>query len=326
MAYAGLNGADPRPVRLVIFGESIVSDWGNPAATPWRALFRELRTAGHDAVFLERRKNDAVVALLRARGGAAMRAFGRAYPDLLNRTYDLPRGAERSVWFGREVSTADAAVMLDDAPPEIFEELSAYDTPRLVKVLARTGKKVPLPVPEDRFDLVLPDEVCSAVAITPGMPPDERSGVLVVAYGDAEAANAVALALSELRPELITPGDLPEPWRYQPEAGLPDTYARARLAVVVGRPADPGFAVRALLPMASGCPTLVATPPGDDIPSNLPHSIATRDSVAAAAAGLLDRYAAPTVPPAFDASRFAADIVERVRRTRAERMGLIVPA
>ena len=153
MAGAGLNGADPRPLRLVIFGESIVSDWDNPAATSWRALLRTLSAAGHDAVFLERRRNDAVVDLLRARGGDAMRAFGRAYPDVLNRTYDLPRGAERSVWFGREVSTADVAIVLDDAPAEIFEEIVAYDTPRLVKALARTEKAVTVPIGEDRFDL-----------------------------------------------------------------------------------------------------------------------------------------------------------------------------
>src|SRR5215218_10044244 len=213
MAGMGLNGADPRPLRLVIFGGSIVSDWGNPAATSWRALLRALSAAGHDAVFLERRRNDAVVDLLRARGGDAMRAFGRAYPDILNRTYDLPRGAERSVWFGREVSTADAAILLDDAPAEIFDEIVAYDTPRLVKILARTEKAVTVPVGEDRFDLILGEGTHPAVEISAGKPSAERSGVILVAYEDEALANRIAESLSALNPELITPGRLTEPWR-----------------------------------------------------------------------------------------------------------------
>ena len=184
MAGMGLNGTDPRPLRLVVFGASIVSDWGNPAATSWRALLRALSAAGHDAVFLERRRNDAVVDLLRARGGDAMRAFGRAYPDILNRTYDLPRGSERSVWFGREVSTADAAIVLDDAPAEIFDEIVAYDTPRLVKILARTEKAVIVPVGEDRFDLILGEGTHPAVEISAGKPSAERSGIILVAYED----------------------------------------------------------------------------------------------------------------------------------------------
>jgi hypothetical protein len=325
MASVGMNGADPRPLRLVIFGESIVSDWGNPAATSWRALLRVLTAAGHDAFFLERRKNDAVVDLLRARGGDAMRAFGRAYPDVLNRTYDLPRGMERSIWFGREVATADAAIVLDDAPAEIFEEIVAYDTPRLVKVLARTEKATPVPIGEDRFDLILGEGILPAVQVRAGLSPAERSAVLVVAYHDEALANRVAERLASLHPELITPGRLPEPWRYVPEVQMPALYHTAKVTVVVGGPRETGIAVRALLPAASGSPTIEVMPAG--VRADQPDGVirpATDESVLALASEFLDGdRQPPAFPPSFNAATVAARLVERLRRIRAERMGLI---
>lgn len=325
MASAGLNGADPRPLRLVVFGESIVSDWGNPAATSWRALLRALTAAGHDAVFLERRKNDAVVDLLRARGGDAMRAFGRAYPDVRNRTYDLPVGAERPVWFGREVSTADAAIILDNAPDGIFAEIIAYDTPRLVKILARTEAPPGAPISENRFDLVLGDGTFPAAEVSAGLPLAERSGVLVVAYEDEAAANRAAAHLSLLRPELVTPGRLPEPWRYVPEVQMPGLYQTARVTVVVGGSQEVGIDARALLPVASGSPTILVTP--DIARADWPEGLiqpATEANVLALATEYLERDPQPAaIPPSFNAETAAAQLVEAIRRIRAERMGLI---
>lgn len=322
MSISTSNGTDPRPLRVVIFGESIVSDWDNPAATSWRALLRALLAAGHDAVYEERRKNDAVVGLLRARGAGAMKAFGRRYPDILNRTYDLPRGAERSVWFGREVSTADAAIVLDDAPDGIFAEIAAYDTPRLVKVLARTGLDRALPVPDDRFDLVLEAETTRAVEIVPGVPTTERSGVLVVAYEDQVAADRVVEALGEFGPMPITPGRLGEPWEFVPEVEMPGRYGAAALAVLVGGRAERGVAERVLLAAASGCPTVaVGGPDWTDLPG-LQIPTATVESVAAIVATTMgSSLAGPIVPSSFDAAVIAANLVQTIRRIRTERMG-----
>lgn len=322
MAGVGLNGTDPRPLRMVVFGESIVSDWGNPAATSWRALPRALLAAGHDAVFLERRKNDAMVALLRARGADAMKAFGRRYPDILNRTYDLPRGAERSVWFGREVSTADAAIVLDNAPDEIFAEIAAYDTPRLVKILARTPAKRTVPVPENRFDLILGPGTTPAVEIVPGSPSGDRSDVLVVAYQDQEGADAVASALEEVRPRLITPGSLAEPWQFVPEVELSANYGRAALTVLAGGAGEPGLAERALLPLASGCPLVFVGPDRIDLPG-LEIPTATEASIHDIVSRFLRSDGpSPAVPSAYDAAVIARDLVETVRRVRTERMGV----
>jgi spore maturation protein CgeB len=42
------------PLRIVIFGLSITSSWGNGHATTYRGLVRELAARGHDVLFLER--------------------------------------------------------------------------------------------------------------------------------------------------------------------------------------------------------------------------------------------------------------------------------
>ena len=311
-------------MRVVVFGESIVSDWGNPAATSWRALLRALLATGHDAVYLERRKNDAVVGLLRARGAEAMKAFGRHYPDILNRTYNLPRGAERSVWFGREVSTADAAIVLDDAPDGIFEEIAAYDTPRLVKVLARTGLHPDraLPMPLERFDLALEADSTRAVEILPRVPAAERSGVLVVAYEDRAAGDRVFEALGEFGPERVTPGRLAAPWQYVPEVEMPDLYGRAGAVVAVGGSDERGFGERVLLAAASGCPVVVVGGPVLPACSGLEFPVATVETVAAVAWSVIRTGSdGVAVPPANDATAIAGNLVQTVRRIRTERMG-----
>src|SRR5947209_13591690 len=41
-------------MKLVIFGLTISSSWGNGHATVWRSLCRQLIERGHDVVFFER--------------------------------------------------------------------------------------------------------------------------------------------------------------------------------------------------------------------------------------------------------------------------------
>src|SRR4051794_9607105 len=41
-------------MKIVIFGLTISSSWGNGHATTWRGLLRELIGRGHDVVFFER--------------------------------------------------------------------------------------------------------------------------------------------------------------------------------------------------------------------------------------------------------------------------------
>src|SRR6185436_982361 len=41
-------------MKLVVFGLSVSSSWGNGHAVLWRALIRALAASGHDVVFFER--------------------------------------------------------------------------------------------------------------------------------------------------------------------------------------------------------------------------------------------------------------------------------
>jgi spore maturation protein CgeB len=42
------------PLRIVVFGLSITSSWGNGHATTYRGLLRELSRRGHEVLFAER--------------------------------------------------------------------------------------------------------------------------------------------------------------------------------------------------------------------------------------------------------------------------------
>ena len=60
-------------LRIVMFGQSIVSEVGNPRATTSRAICRSLIAAGHDVTFLEDRRNPALVAQLKTVGAGPLR-------------------------------------------------------------------------------------------------------------------------------------------------------------------------------------------------------------------------------------------------------------
>src|SRR6478752_7199461 len=184
------------PMRIVWFGESIVSDWRNPVATTTRAVLRALGKAGHEVTFHEQRHNRPMVEAMRSRGSASYRAFQLAYPDIRYRTYDLPaRRSERTVWLARETAIAEAVVVQDCAPPEIHEWLDRFDTPAIVTIYQRTlGERLEA---EPNVDLILspaPDDDAlpfgPAVLMHPGADDQSRSGELTVVYGDSLAAGA----------------------------------------------------------------------------------------------------------------------------------------
>jgi hypothetical protein len=146
------DGAE-RPLRFVFFGHSIVSDWQNPAAKTSRDLLRALNQLGHETRFLEERGNRAIVDLLQARGSSPLRVFARDYPDIVYRTYDLPKGLERTVWLARELGDVDVAVALDDAPRELLDELARVPLPRLVRVILHTRDHPPSFTPDVSMSL-----------------------------------------------------------------------------------------------------------------------------------------------------------------------------
>ena len=321
-----LDSSPELPLRLAVFGESIVSDWENPSATSWRALLRALIAAGHDAVFLEPRRNRATVELLRARGAGPLRSFAARYPDIRYRTYDLPTGLERSVWFGREVATLDAVVILDIAPPELHEEIGGYQTRRLLRVLQRTGgaghTTDGIAV---GYDLVLaPQGGAGAVPFGPSVevpavqPAPAREGTVVVAYDDVRIAAEIASALAPLAPRLLTPGSLPAPWTFVPEVELPDAYRAAEVAVVIPADASPLASARLALPLSAGCPTLTTGDAIPPLPPALPVLTTTPQTVAAdLARGRVSVLPTPTVPADLRADQAAARLVQLLRAEHA---------
>lgn len=218
-------------LRFIFAGGSIVSDWGNPAATTNRAVMYALVELGHEATYLEPRRDAAVVELLRARGSEPLRAFRSAFPALQYRTVDVPAAFQASAWAGQFLSTASAAVALDGCPSVIEEGFRPFQSQEmrfLVEQLAAPGSEL----------IELPDQHVATwyqPAVLPRAWRKPRSGTVLVAYDDAELALAVAAIVKpdsmivSGRAELAT-------WEWVPEVNLPERYGGAsRVLVVDGR-------------------------------------------------------------------------------------------
>jgi spore maturation protein CgeB len=157
-------------VKLVVFGLSVSSAWGNGHATLWRALCSALRRRGHRVVFFER--------------DTPYYAAHRDPPDVCGcdlRLYDDWDGVRRTAC--RELADADAAMVTSycpdgpDAADLIFSSavpLTAfYDLDAPVTLAAvRAGRHVPY-LPREglrHFDIVL--------SYTGGKALDELRGLL----------------------------------------------------------------------------------------------------------------------------------------------------
>jgi hypothetical protein len=146
------NAEHERSLRIIWFGQSVISDWNNPIATTVRATMRALQNAGHMVTFLEPRNSVPFVSALSALGWAPYRDFQAQFPDLHYRTYDMPRRAERDVWLSREAALVDAVIVQSDAPVEIFEWLERLDDAPMLRVLIKLAPEFPVP---ETFDVVL---------------------------------------------------------------------------------------------------------------------------------------------------------------------------
>ncbi len=104
---------------------------------------------------------------------------------------------------------------------------------------------------------------------------------------------------------------------------MPAIYNTAKVTVIVGGPQEVGIDVRALLPAASGSPTIEVMPAGvrADWPDGLIRP-ATEETVLALATEYMNQgQPRPVVPKSFNAATVAAGLVETIRRIRTERMG-----
>jgi spore maturation protein CgeB len=141
-------------MKLIIFGLTISSSWGNGHATIWRGLLREMIARGHDITFFER--------------DVPYYAAHRDLHELNGRTLLLYHDWEEILTLAqREVGESDVAIVTSYCPDgiaasELVRDASAlrvfYDLDTPV-TLARTRAGEPLSYISDRglsdFDLVL---------------------------------------------------------------------------------------------------------------------------------------------------------------------------
>jgi len=221
-------------IRLVVFSESIISDIGNPTATTVRAMCQAFADLGHDVTHLEERGNPALTRMLETRGYAPMRAFNERYPLVRYRQYELPDGAERAVWLGREVATIDVVVAYPGTPLGVIDELDRRDNPQLLRFW---------PGAEPEIRELLPLWTDPAVLSRPSQ--GARDEHVVVAYDDTPWK----VPLDSLRLSAGTADGFG--WSYVPEVLIEDHYQRS-IKVTFSESID---VARALLPVANGATT-----------------------------------------------------------------------
>jgi hypothetical protein len=265
-----LNGhhpADtPAALRLVWFGQSVISDWNNPIATTVRATMRALHQTGHTVTFLEPRNNQPLVSALAARGSSMYRDFQRLFPDLHYRTYDMPRRAERDVWLSREAALVDAVIIQSDAPVEVFEWLERLPEAPMTRVLIALDEAAQ---PLDLFDLVLsPATVGIGERFEPAVLPEAqhtaepRDGIVVTVYSDVEPAFLESLVAGERAEVFATGAGAPHDLPFVSEVAIAERYATAEKVLVVDVDTAPFAAARTMLPVAAGAETVRVNGPG----------------------------------------------------------------
>lgn len=262
MTFAA-NGPSPiieeSPLRIIWFGQSVISDWNNPIATTVRATMRALQAAGHQVTFLEPRSSPPFVAALAARGWAPYRDFQTHYSDLHYRTYEMPRRAERDVWLSREAALVDAVIVQSDAPVEIFQWLERVPDSSMVRVFLSLDREKHVP---DTFDLVLaptPESIDhrfeSAVLPVNKDESAQPGGTLVAVYADADLAVVRSKWPGDDIEAISVGAGAPQEMPYISEVAIVGRYSRAKRVVIVDSDPSPFAAARAMLARATGSET-----------------------------------------------------------------------
>lgn len=288
--------------RLLVFGQSIRSDFDNPEALTWRALMRSLTHAGHEVIFIEPRRGASLTSLLRHRGSAPLRQFADRFPDIQYRTLDLPRRRELEVWLTRELALIDAVVVLDDASPEIRTIVDDYAEPGLIRFTAggrderseRAGATsvTMVPVGQATDDAVADARILRigpAVALPDGVRPwgagQPRLAVLAWDASDGDLAERTRRAVQEqgLDADAYSLGTLSLPgWKPVTTLDIDTVLSGAGLAVIVVGPGiEPSHAAaHALLPWSSGVRSVTVLDSDAGAPAGLPGATIVIDQLA----------------------------------------------
>jgi hypothetical protein len=239
--------------RIVVLGDSIVSDWRNPLATTARAVLRALGDLGYEATYLEPRRNSPTVGLLSQRGAGPVLGFNALRSDLQYRTVDLPARHEVSVWIGQFAATTGIIIALEGTSEMIERGLAEFE-PEGIEIFVER--------PEfegnwGRTRLQRLDRPEESVGFRPAVLPETwerpRAGTLLVAYDDPELARAVADRVPDARRIVSGSADLPD-WEFIPEIELPPLYGVAERVLIVDNADRPIAPVRVWLPRANGAP------------------------------------------------------------------------
>lgn len=121
-------------LRIVVFSPSIISEVGNPQAVMVREICQAFADLGCDVTHLEERGNSWNREMLLSQGSEPVRAFNRDFPQIRYRQYEIPQGIHRSVWFGRELATADLVVVYPGSPDGVVEEAEGFAVRQVVRI------------------------------------------------------------------------------------------------------------------------------------------------------------------------------------------------
>jgi spore maturation protein CgeB len=202
-------------MKLVVFGLSVSSSWGNGHATLWRGLIKALAALGHTVVFFERD-----VTYYAAHRDLTELPGGRL---VLYDDWDAVRGAAREALADADVALvtsycpdavpASTELLDEPVPLRVFYDL---DTPVTLERL-RAGAPVPYIGPRGLgdFDLVL----------------SYTGGAALTALRDLLGARRVAPLYGSVDPDIHRP--VPPLDRYRADLSYLGTYAEDRQEALV---------------------------------------------------------------------------------------------
>jgi spore maturation protein CgeB len=197
-------------MRLVVFGLSISSSWGNGHATLWRGLCRSLARLGHSVVFFERNRSYYETA-----------RDWRACANVELVLYDGWWAIRDAV--ARELRNADVAIVTSYCPDAVAACEAAHDFPHVLRVFydldtpvtlsnLQAGRHVPYLSPDGLRDYEL------VLSYTGGSALDQLQSTL--------GAPRVAPLYGHVDPELHRPVRPVE--RYRADLSYLGTYAADR--------------------------------------------------------------------------------------------------
>jgi spore maturation protein CgeB len=119
------------PLRVAIFGQSLISDWNHGNAHFLRGLVRALQRLGHTVTFYEEAQNWSLAHLIREQGAGAVAAFHAAFPGMTSTMYTLGDPAARDDWLRWVLAGADIVLVHE------------WNDPDLIRAVGRLGREFP---------------------------------------------------------------------------------------------------------------------------------------------------------------------------------------